>query len=323
MKDELGRNINYLRISVTDRCNLRCQYCMPEEGIHKKLHDELLTLEEIYQIVEAATALGVNKIRITGGEPLVRRGLTDLIKKISGLEEIKDIAMTTNGILLKDYAKSLKEAGLNRVNISLDSLDEQKYREITRGGSLKDVLEGIEVSKEEGLFPIKLNVVLVGGFNDNEILDFAKLTMKEEIHVRFIELMPIGQAASWAKRNFISNDFVKEQLGEIISVKGNDPSSPARYYKLPGAKGEIGLINPISSQFCMYCNRIRLTADGKLKPCLHSDKEIDIKKVLSEDNRKYNLQRVIKEAILSKPAKHTLNERDNQPIVRDMVEIGG
>lgn len=323
MKDRRKRDINYLRISVTDLCNLRCQYCMPEEGVVKKRHEDLLTLEEIYQVVEACVALGIHKIRITGGEPLIRKGIIGLIERISQIEAIQDLAMTTNGILLKKYAKDLKKAGLNRVNISLDSLDEEKYRRITRGGNLKEVLQGIEAAKEEGLFPIKLNVVLIDELNSDEILDFAMWTMEEPIEIRFIELMPIGQAASWAKNNFVSNEFVKMKLKELIPLEPEDRSSPARYYKLPGAKGKIGLINPISSHFCMYCNRIRMTADGKLKPCLHSNQEIDIKQILRTEGTPSSIENVIKEAILLKPMKHTLNERDHEPIIRDMIQIGG
>ena len=308
---------------MTDLCNLRCQYCMPEEGVEKKRHEDLLTFEEIYQVVEACVPLGINKIRITGGEPLVRKGIVGLIEKISQIETIQDLAMTTNGILLKKYAKALKKAGLNRVNISLDSLNEEKYRRITRGGNLKDVLQGIEAAREEGLFPIKINVVLMGDLNTDEIEDFAMWTMKEPIEIRFIELMPIGQAASWAKNNFVSNDFVKTELKELIPLEPEDPSSPARYYKLPGAKGKIGLINPISSHFCMYCNRIRMTADGKLKPCLHSNQEIDIKKILRAGGTLSDIENVVKEAILLKPMQHTLNEKDHEPIMRDMIQIGG
>ena len=326
MKDELGRNINYLRISVTDRCNLRCRYCMPEEGIEKKDHIEMLSLEEIFEVVKVCSGLGTDKIRITGGEPLVRRGLTGLIEKIAAIESIKDIALTTNGLLLKKLAHELREAGLKRINISLDTMNGKKYEYITRGGNIKDVLEGIDEALRVGLVPIKINTVLVKGFNEDELEDFIKLTLNENIDVRFIELMPLGQAASFASEHYLSNTEVLERFKELEPVEAVDKSSPAKYYKLPGAKGRVGLINPISHKFCDNCNRIRLTADGKLKPCLHSDKEIDVKGILRESkiNDKYEaLQGAVAEAIHAKPKHHTLNDLCSKPIERDMYKIGG
>jgi GTP 3',8-cyclase len=320
MKDTLGRNINYLRISVTDRCNLRCMYCMPEQGICKKEHGEILSLEQIYKVVEACSELGISKVRITGGEPLVRKGLTTLIEKISKLQGIEEVAMTTNGILLPRYAKELKAAGLNRVNISLDTINAEKYSYITRDGNLTDVMSGINAAEKAGLQPIKLNTVLIGGFNDDEIESFVNLTIEKDIDVRFIELMPIGQAGNWAKKHFVSNNEILNRVKELQPIQSNDPSSPAKYYKLPGARGKVGLINPISHTFCGNCNRIRLTADGKLKPCLHSEAEIDIKEVLKKGD---SLQEIIKQAILQKPIEHNLNCQDNKPIVRDMYRIGG
>jgi cyclic pyranopterin phosphate synthase len=320
MKDTIGRNINYLRISVTDRCNLRCMYCMPEQGICKKEHREILSLEEIYETVRACADLGIRKVRITGGEPLIRKGLTELIEKISKLQGIEELALTTNGILLSKYAKELKLAGLNRVNISLDTMNAEKYSYITRGGDLGDVMSGIHAAEEAGLNPIKLNTVLIGGFNDDEIENFVNLTLDRPIDVRFIELMPIGQAGHWAKKHFISNAEILNRVKDLQPIQSNDPSSPAKYYKLPGASGKVGLINPISHTFCGSCNRIRLTADGKLKPCLHSEEEIDIKEVLKKGE---GLQDVIRKAILRKPVEHNLNCQANKPIERDMYRIGG
>ncbi len=320
MKDTLGRKINYLRVSITDLCNLRCKYCMPEEGVEKVCHNQILSLEETFQVIKASVELGVNKIRLTGGEPLIRKGVINLVNQIASLPGVDDLALTTNGLLLKKYARDLKNAGLNRVNISLDTLNEEKFKQITRGGSLKLVLEGIEAAKEVGLLPIKLNTVVIGGFNDDEIERFAQLTM-EGIEVRFIELMPIGQAADWAKSNFISNDAVKDKIKDLTPVYNEDISSPAKYYKLPNATGKIGFINPISNHFCKNCNRIRLTADGKIKPCLHSNQEIDIKTLLREG--KQDIKEVIKTAILEKPNQHCLTEENYKPITRDMVRIGG
>lgn len=326
MKDKLGRNINYMRISVTDRCNLRCRYCMPEEGIEKKGHIDMLTLEEIFEVVKACANLGTDKIRITGGEPLVRKGLTGLIEKISALESIKDIAVTTNGVLLKNLAHDLKEAGLKRINVSLDTMDSKKYEYITRGGNIKDVLEGIAEALKAGLTPIKINTVLVKGFNENEIGDFVKLTLDKNIDVRFIELMPLGQAASFASEHYLPNTEVLKRFKELEPIEAADKSSPAKYYKLPGAKGRVGLINPISHKFCDNCNRIRLTADGKLKPCLHSNKEIDIRGILRDrhiDDKYSALMRAVEEAIQAKPEHHTLNDLCSKPIERDMYTIGG
>jgi len=292
---------------------------MPEEGIKdKKTHSDILSLEEIYEVVKACSNLGINKVRITGGEPLTRKGISGLIRNIDKLVGIKDIAMTTNGLLLKEYAKELKEAGLGRVNVSLDTLNEKKYKYITRFGSLKNVLEGIEEAKKIGLLPLKINVVLIGGFNDDEIENFVKLTIDDDMQVRFIELMPIGQASGWAKENFIPNTVVLDKFKDLQPVPQMDKSSPAEYYRLPGAKGLVGLINPISHRFCSNCNRLRLTADGKIKPCLNSNQEIDIKKVLKSGG---DLEKTIQIAIQQKPLRHYLNE--GQSIKRDMMRIGG
>ncbi|MDS0525861.1 GTP 3',8-cyclase MoaA [Clostridium sp. SHJSY1] len=318
MFDSYGRKINYLRISVTDLCNLRCKYCMPEKGIEKMLHNEILTLEEIQHITKSFVETGVDKIRITGGEPLVRKGILKLIEGIGKLDGIKDFAMTTNGIFLKKYAKNLKQAGLTRVNISLDTLNEEKYSQITKVGKLKDVLKGIEEAKRVGLTPIKLNVVLIKDFNENEIEDFVNLTRYEDIDIRFIELMPIGDLKHWSMNRYVSNNIVLEKIPELIQMKSDDISSPAKYYKIPDGKGKIGLINPISCKFCENCNRIRLTADGKIKPCLHSNKEVDLKTLIREGK---DIRKVILETINNKPKEHELEE--GHYISREMTAIGG
>lgn len=318
MEDSFGRNINYLRISLTDRCNLRCKYCMPEDGIDKCDHSDILSLEEIYEIIVSFVELGVDKIRFTGGEPLVRKGIVDLISKVSRLKGIRDIAMTTNGILLKDMASDLKAAGLKRVNISLDTLNSEKYKTITRCGDLQKVLDGIKEAKRVGLTPIKINTVLMGGFNENEIESLVDLTRKDNIDVRFIELMPIGEASSWAKEKFISNERVLEKIKQLEPVKREDISSPAMYYKLPGAKGKVGIINPISCKFCENCNRVRLTSNGKLKMCLHSNREIDLKTPLRNG---MDLKELIIKSIGEKEESHHLEE--GQYISRNMNEIGG
>lgn len=318
MKDSFGREINYLRISVTDLCNLRCRYCMPQEGIPKLSHEDVLSVEEIETLAKAFVNLGINKIRLTGGEPLVRRGILDIVERIGKLEGIKDFAITTNGVLLKNLAQELKNRGLKRVNISLDTLKEEKYKYITRIGNIKDVLEGIEVAKKVGLTPIKINTVLVRGFNDDEIEDLARLTEREEIDVRFIELMPIGEALKNESIKYISNQIVLEKLPELIPLEKKDPSSPAVYYKLPDAKGRIGLINPISCKFCKYCNRVRLTAQGKMKLCLHSDEEVDLKEALRKGQ---DIESIIIDAINRKPESHQLER--GQYITKKMYQIGG
>jgi len=319
MKDKFEREITYLRVSVTDRCNLRCKYCMPPEGIEKKRHQDILSLEDIYRIIKESTRLGIKKIRFTGGEPLVRMGLPNLIKNVSKLEGIKEITMTTNGILLSKYIKELNEAGLNRVNISLDTLKPERYKDITRGGDFNKVIEGIKSAQENDMKPIKINTVLMKGFNDDEIEDFAKLTVNHDIIVRFIELMPFGENHSWTKGKYLSNEHVLEKIDNLKEID-YEKGSPSRYYKIKGSKGKIGLINPISRHFCATCNRIRLTADGNIKPCLHSDLEVDMKKYLDSDE---NIYKGLLKAIRKKPSKHHINEEGYNPIKRDMNKIGG
>lgn len=318
MKDSFGREINYLRVSLTDRCNLRCEYCMPEKGIDKLRHEDIMTLEDTYEVIKVFVDLGIDKIRFTGGEPLVRLGIVDLISKVAKLDGVREIAMTTNGALLEKYAKDLKEAGLTRVNISLDTLDEHKYREITRGGELEKVLNGIKEAKEVGLTPIKINTVLIGGFNDDEIQALVNLTKDDDIHIRFIELMPIGEAAGFAKEKFIPNSRILEAVEGLEPIQVEDKSSPAQYYRLPGAKGKVGIINPISCKFCKDCNRVRLTSTGKLKLCLHSNREIDVKKAFENGE---DVKKLIRDAILSKEEEHHLE--DKEYITRNMNQIGG
>jgi len=316
LKDSLGRSINYLRISVTDLCNLRCQYCMPQSGITKKKHEEMLTIEEMLELAGIFVSMGINKIRLTGGEPLLKKGILALTESIALLNGLKDFSLTTNGVLLKDNAEALKKAGLHRVNISLDTLNPEKYKYITRGGDLANVLEGMKQAMRVGLEPVKINVVLIGGFNDNEIADFAELT-KEGFEVRFIELMPVGEATQWSLNQFIPNTTVLERI-DLKSVKSNDYSSPARYYEIAGAKGRIGLINPMTCKFCQSCNRIRITSDGKLKTCLHSNHEVDLKKALRENG---DVKGLIQKTILQKPEAHLLENKEY--LEKNMNQIGG
>lgn len=320
MKDKWLRNIEYLRISVTDRCNLRCFYCMPDEGVNKLCHDEILSFEELYDIVKAAVELGIKKVRITGGEPLVRLGVVDFIGKISRLSGLEDIAMTTNGMLLEKYAQDLKDAGLKRLNISLDTLKEDKFHQITRRGDLKQVLIGIEIAQKVGLSPIKINTVIMKGINDDEIRDFVELTIDNPYQVRFIELMPMGEAKDIEDKRFMSNEEVMEKIPGLVPMINGDDLGPAKYYQLPGAKGKIGFISPMSNHFCKTCNRIRLTADGKIRPCLHSNLEIDMKDAIRNHNR--DIKEILRESILTKPERHHLNEK-RESSIRNMNEIGG
>lgn len=322
MKDRYNRNIDYLRVSVIDRCNLRCIYCMPEEGIKNLLpHHEILTYEEILRIISVAVDLGIFRIRITGGEPLIRKDIVSFIERLSHIEGIKDIGMTTNGVLLKRYAGALYQAGLKRVNISLDSLTEDKFRAITRLGSLKDVLEGIEEARRVGLNPVKINVVVIKGVNDDEIEKFALWSKEVPYQIRFIEFMPVGSNA-WRKEFFISSDDIKNKIesrvGKLIPVQLKK-SGPAEYFMLEGAKGVLGFISPMTTHICIKCNRLRLTSDGKIRLCLFSDKEIDIKKYLRSGATDEKLREVLIEAINLKPegmSKHT------KPL-RAMSTIGG
>ena len=314
MKDLFGREITYLRISVTDLCNLRCKYCMPD-GVCQKQHEDILTFEEIQEITEAAASLGIQKIRITGGEPLVRRGCVELCRMISEVQGIKEVDMTTNGILLEQHASNLKKAGLTRVNISLDTMDPVKYRDITGGGSLDAALSGIRAAFEAGLTPVKVNTVLIGGFNDDEIRSFAELTRTMPLELRFIELMPMGGV--FGKEAYLSGQAVLDQVPELLPVP--EQGGVARLFRLPDGKGKIGLISPLSRHFCGTCNRLRLTSDGCIKPCLHSGLEIPIRGKHGQD-----LVNALQEAILQKPQMHgRLDAEHPSKAGRTMNTIGG
>ena len=333
MIDRYGREIDYMRISVTELCNLRCRYCMPEEGVMKRSHEEMMTAEETLDAVKAAVSLGIKKIRITGGEPLVKRGIVKLCRSIAAIDGVEELCITTNGTLLPQYAKELRDAGVDRVNISLDTLREDRYRYITRKGELADALAGIDAAFAAGFDKIKINTVLMGGFNDDEIEDFVKLTVDRPLEVRFIELMPIGGGIELDKTRFISCVRVLESVpglepvscgegnGEGMGGKTGDAmlDGVAVMYRLPGAKGRVGLIRPISCDFCEGCNKIRLTADGMLKPCLHMEAEVSVKGRSQEE-----MKDIIREAILSKPQMRETLDADNPSHAgRNMNSIGG
>jgi cyclic pyranopterin phosphate synthase len=303
-----------LRLSVTDLCNFRCVYCMPEDGVEKRRHCEILSVEEIEEIVRAAVKCGIRKVRVTGGEPLVRRGIVEICRRIAAIPEVEELCMTTNGTLLKKFARPLREAGVDRLNISLDTLDPEKYGMITRGGRLAETLAGIDAAVEAGFENIKINAVLIGGVNDSEIRKLLELTYKN-VNVRFIELMPIGECAGWSHERFISNSKVLEAAPELREVGS---SGVAKLYRLPGGSGTVGLISPISSHFCPTCNRIRVTADGKLKPCLHSADEVNLRGLHGQE-----LIDTIKNAVAIKPRRHHLDETEKSGSARNMNAIGG
>ena len=317
MIDRLGRNITYLRISVTDKCNLRCRYCMPAEGVCRRNHDEMLTEDEIITAVEAAASLGITKLRFTGGEPLVKKNIVSICRRAAAVEGIEEVCLTTNGILLPQLGKDLKEAGVKRLNLSLDTLDPEKYTHITRIGKLEDFRAGLETALELGFEKIKINSVLIGGFNEVDILPLAELTRQYPVDMRFIELMPILDSDEFGEAAYVPYTRVLDYLPDAIPVA--DDGSVAKLYRLPGAQGNIGLISPVSAHFCGQCNRIRLTADGKMKPCLHSADEYSLKGLDFA-----GMQAVMKDAIWNKPAWHgCLDALNRSKAGRNMNEIGG
>lgn len=314
LTDGFGRKIDYLRISVTDLCNLRCVYCMPAEGVAKRAHGANMSVEDIITAAEAAADCGITKIRITGGEPLVRRGILDICRGIGRIPGLKEICMTTNGVLLPQYAEQLKDAGVTRLNISLDTLDPAKYAEITRIGKLENVLAGLEAAEQAGFRNTKINAVLIGGVNDAELPSLVSLTRDRDIELRFIELMPIGECAGWDRSRFIPGQAVLQAVPEL---QAEGSSGVAHLYRVPGWKGRVGLIDPISHRFCHQCNRIRVTADGKVKPCLHSAAEFDLR-----GRDRQGMAEVLRQAIAAKPDRHRLDEHSSDS-TRNMNEIGG
>ena len=317
MVDRLGRNITYLRISVTDKCNLRCRYCMPEDGVCKKDHADMLTEDEFITAVEAAASLGIAKVRITGGEPLVKKNIVSICRRAAAVEGIKEVCLTTNGILLPQLAKPLKEAGVKRLNVSLDTLNPEKYAYITRLGKMETFKEGLDAAFEAGFRKIKINAVLIGGFNDDEIVSMAELTRQYPVDMRFIELMPMYDSGDFGVDAYLPYSRVLEKLPEAVAVPQD--GGVAKLYRLPGALGNIGLISPVSAHFCGECNRLRLTADGKLKPCLHAADEYSIKDLDFD-----GVKAMMEEAIWNKPAWHgDLDALHRSQAGRNMNQIGG
>lgn len=321
VQDQFHRTISYLRLSLTDRCNLRCMYCMPRDNDEEVTtvktktilaHEELLRYEELLRIVNAAVRLGMNKLRLTGGEPLVRRGVMTFIDQLSRIKGLDEIRLTTNGVLLQDKADQLYEKGIRHLNISLDTLQAEKFHQITGRDFFNRVMAGIHKAMELG-FRIKINVVAMRGVNDDEFLDFGRFALENPLQVRFIEFMPVGEENSWKKKQFIAaKDIQKilESLGELTPIKRKGAQGPARMYTLSGGnntQGRVGFISPISNHFCHQCNRLRLTSEGRLRSCLLHDLETNIKELVRNDCTDKELETAIKEAILNKPQGHIIN----------------
>ncbi len=330
MLDKYSREINYLRVSITDRCNLRCIYCRPKEGVALHGHEDILRYEEMIRVISLAVKMGLIKVRLTGGEPLVRRGFVDFIADLNKIEGLKDISLTTNGILLEQFAQGIFDAGIRRINVSLDSLNPDKYGQITRGGRLEDVLRGIARAEEIGFSPIKINTVAIKGFNDDEALDFARLAQEQPFQVRFIELMPVGKTTLDYGEDYMPGSqlikIIRQRYAlEPLKNKKNRSDGPAKIFKIKGGRGEIGFINPVSDHFCSTCNRMRLTSDGKLRACLLNEAEVDLKKALRENCSDAELEKLIWDAVLLKPRQHDIvcTENSLRKCSRNMSEIGG
>jgi cyclic pyranopterin phosphate synthase len=311
LRDTYNRRIDYLRISVTDRCNLRCVYCMPPQGVKWRPRSEILSYDEILRIVEAAAALGIRKVRLTGGEPLLRPDIPWLVGHIAQIPGIQEISLTTNGILLERLARPLADAGLTRVNVSLDTLDADKFRRMTRFGDIERVWRGINAAEQACLTPIKINTVVIRGVNADELLALSRLTIEHDWHVRFIELMPIGDQGDWGEGfpaspdRYFSVQEMLDRLAPLDLVAADQPigNGPARTFRIPGARGTVGFISPLGDHFCATCNRLRLTSDGQLRPCLLAENEVDVRKVVRQHG---DLTSCILQAVQFKPSHHNL-----------------
>lgn len=323
--DSFGRRINYLRISLTDRCNFRCVYCMPEHGAHFAPREDLLRDDELLRVVRAAASVGFQKLRLTGGEPTLRRDLVGLVRGMAETPGIREISMTTNALRLAPMADALKEAGLSRVNISIDSLDPEKFRQMTRGGDLAKVWAGIEAAVRVGWNPLKLNAVVIRGLNDDELVNLARLTVDKPWQLRFIEVMPLAGVGDLAESSVVTSaeiiERIEHELGSLEFV-GWFGSDPARTYRIPGAQGTLGFISSISEPFCATCNRMRLTSDGKLHLCLLRDNELDLRAAIRNGATDEDLSALVREAVFLKPWGHGLPD-GIKPTLRGMSELGG
>lgn len=325
MIDRHDRRLNYLRISVTDRCNLRCTYCVPRDRIPRLSHAEILRYEEILRIVRIGVDLGITKVRVTGGEPLVRKGVIGFLESLAGISGISELTLTTNGVFLEDHAERIRAAGIRRLNISLDTLQREKFARITGSDALERVWQGIESIRRHGFSPIKLNVVALKGINDDELIDFARLTFRHPYHVRFIEHMPIGQSRMKKTPPLLVpeiKDFIRP-LGEMLPIEKNADDGPAERFRFKGAPGEIGFISALSHHFCSSCNRLRLTASGQLRPCLLSDRQLDLKGPMRAGCKDSQLAEFFQQAVRNKPSDHNLAVNDHAGVSCQMSSIGG
>jgi cyclic pyranopterin phosphate synthase len=328
LNDRFGRSINYLRISLTDRCNLRCRYCMPTHGLTFVDDGSLLTAAEIETVCRAAAVVGFRKFRLTGGEPTLRRDVVDIVGRIAALPGCQDLAMTTNGIRLPELAPALKAAGLRRVNVHVDSLSPERLARLMRWGKLEDLWAGVEAAEAAGLVPIKLNVVVARGYNDDEVADLAALTLDRDWHVRFIELMPLGagEEAQFSIDRYVPNPEIAARieaaLGALAPLENADPADEARNYRLPGARGTVGFISPVSAPYCGSCNRLRLTADGKFHLCLLHDDEVDVRAALRGGGGEAAIRAILERAVAAKPTGHAL-ALGQHALDRRMHAIGG
>lgn len=326
MKDSYGREINYIRISVTDRCNLRCRYCMPPEGVRFARSDKLLTFGEIVRIADICGRMGVVNIRLTGGEPLVRKDISFLIRELKSLPATKNLRLTTNGILLSGMLGGLAKAGLDGVNISLDTLDREKYRMLTGYDGLEHVRDAVKKALDMGCFSVKTNTVMLAGINDSELPDIAAMACNDSLMVRFIEVMPIGLGKKYAG---ISAGEVMKRISQVFgrpvpSRTASEGCGPAVYYRFPGLKGQIGFISPLSEGFCPGCNKIRLTAEGRLKPCLQYGDGYDLRQIMRKGCTDDDIAALIQEAVMSKPLCHHFEEKNLPGEEKDLMsQIGG
>jgi cyclic pyranopterin phosphate synthase len=324
--DKFDRYLNYLRVSITDRCNLRCMYCAPPRArISWLSHSEILKYEEILRIVRVGAGLGITKIRVTGGEPLVRRGVFDFLKELGQIPEILDLSLTTNAVLLRDNIKRLKDAGIKRLNISLDTLDRERFKKITGHDHFKQVWEGIMAAEQAGFHPIKINTVAMNGVNDDELKEIARLSFSRPFHMRFIEYMPMGDHHLDEGKYLPAFEIMRRisSLGELVPVRHEENDGPAERYRFKDAAGEIGFIRPMSQHFCHQCNRLRLTASGRLRPCLLSDRQEDIKGPLRQGASDEEIVEIFIKTIQFKPSQHHLGTRHSDPVKDVMSRIGG
>ncbi|WP_197910430.1 GTP 3',8-cyclase MoaA [Desulfosarcina ovata] len=324
--DPFNRTISYLRMSITDRCNFNCFYCRPDNNFNRLLHDDILTYDELFRLATIAVSLGVKKVRLTGGEPLVRKGIFDFIPRITSIAGLEDVSLTTNGAFLKDNLEKLYAGGIRRLNISLDTLRRDRFAKITGRDYFDRVWKTIERAAEMNFNPIKINMVVIKGVNDDEVLDMAALSLSHAYHIRFIEYMPLGAKTGQARSRTISNSEIRSRLnmiGELMPVLRNPLDGPAKRYKFAGAPGEIGFISSISNHFCKTCNRIRLTANGELRPCLLYNMQEDIKTPLRSGATDEELRSIFRRAVNNKPAEHLLVSSKKMSLSGQMHMIGG